>query len=923
MSGFFPALGDAVARFRWLVVAFWIVFVGVCSVGARRVDNELVSGNINVRGSESERGNEVLDVEFDRRPTRAAIAVFTSSKLVTADQEYRDSVSRALDEIKAVEGVDRILSYLNGADRFVSPDKHTTYAVINLAGTEEEAKKLVPQVREALDRAPSELDASYLTGYPASSYDLAEGSHQDLKKVELYTVMLTVPVLLFVFGTIVAAGLPVILAAAAVVAAEAGIFLVAQRMETSIFAKQTASMIGLGLGIDFSLLMVSRYREELARGITPHLATVRTVATAGKSIVFSGLTVMLGLSVMLLYDLTLIRSIALGMLLVAGLAVLGAVTLLPAILCLFGRRVNALSVIPGRKVQLQQASRPGRWHTWSLTVMRYPWLFLLLSVGFLVGLAIPFKQFNSIGTGGAHGVGPDAESRQGFEVLNESFPVGEIAPISVVIRTNRPGGAFEPSIQDGIWNLTKALETDSRVARVDSLANLDPSWTLEQFKAVTPDRLAADPRQRAFASQYVNLDRTRDTLLVSVVPKYEDSNDNTTELLRDLRGTFVPTIRELRGTDDLVTGSGALTLDFRDNLYGQFPSRVGLVLAITYVVLLLFFHSLLLPLKAILMNLLSIVASYGVMVMVFQWGILDKPLNFEHIGHLTMFSPPILFSVLFGLSTDYEVFLLSRVKELYRKSRNNEQSVAEGLERTAGIITAAGLIMVVVFGSFALGNVLVVKELGVGQAVAVLLDATIVRIVLVPASMRLMGNLNWWMPRWLNWIPEISEGAEPEEQARPGYPAGLVSCPSCGARLPVRARFCGNCGRLLQPPGAAATGRPVVTPRPASRPVQIAAGAGETLVTRGFAVERGAGVAPQANLGGQMPASGSGLRRVPIMLRVGNVELRAWLSLRDCHVEKDPSTPDVPVVNIEGVDVRPLPGQDPPEIQVRNARIRL
>lgn len=935
--GFFAVLGDFVARFRWLVLAVWIVFVGVSVLGARHVKGELVSGGISAPGSDSNRGDAILAEEFDRRPTRTAAAIFTSQRFVITDQQYRDAVEKALGQVQGVEGVGRVLSfYSTGLQRLVSEDKHTTYAVINLTGNEEEAKAAIPKIREELRRDLSpDIDEAYVIGFPAVSYDISDGSAEDLHHAELYSLPLTIFLLLVVFGTVVAAGLPVMLGAAAVVTALGALYLVAQRMETSIFAMNTASMIGLGLGIDFSLLMVSRYREELARGRTPHRATVRTVETAGKSIVFSGLTVMLGLSVMLLYELTLVRSIALGMLLVAGLAVLGAVTLLPALMCMFGRQVNAFNLIPGRQPGAAPRVGSGRWHAWSLLVMRYPWVFLVLSVGLLLAMSWPAREMNAIGAGGPQGVGKEAESRKGFELLSHAFPVGEVAPISILVRTDKQDGVFDPTYREGVWKLTQDLAADPRVARVESIANLNPSLTLEQFKAITPEQLVgADPRQRALIAQYVNIDRARDTYHISVISKYPEAASETTDLVKDIRATIAPTIRELRGTEVLVTGQSALTLDYRDELFSQFPKLVGLVLLVTYFVLLLFFHSLILPLKAILMNLIGITASYGFLVMVFEWGILDDVLNFEHLGRLTMFPPVILFSILFGLSTDYEVFLLSRVKEIYERGKRkldqelggrtshpeynhrldqlNEHSVAEGLERTAGIITAAGLIMIVVFGAFSMGQVLVIKELGVGLSMAVLLDSTIIRVILVPVSMKLMGHLNWWMPKALDWIPHIREGGDEDEEELEGRPATGQAryCGQCGAVLPARARFCGRCGRVLSPP------RAVAYPQPAM------VGAGETMMTSGLAVQGGQLARDGGARAAVMPPDAMGLRRIPIILRLGRTQLDAWLNLRDCQVEKDPALPNVPIVTVEGIDVRPIPGQDPPEIQVRNARIR-
>jgi RND superfamily putative drug exporter len=925
-------LGDAVARYRWLVLAIWIVFVGVSVLGARQVKGELISGGINVPDSESNRGEKVLADEFNRRPTKTAAAIFHSKDLPVDDPKFKAAVEQALQNVQDIEGVRSIRSYYNtGLTRLKSETENTTYAVIELGPkegepeetdateAEENAKKRIPEIRDAIKKdLPPEVQEAYVMGFPAVSYDISAGSAEDLHHAELSSLPLTLFLLLFVFGTIVAAGLPAILGAAAVVTALGGLYLIAQRMETSIFAMNTASMIGLGLGIDFSLLMVSRFREELARGKDAHRATVRTVETAGKSIVFSGLTVMLGLSVMLLYDLVLVRSIALGMLLVAGLAVLGAVTLLPALMCLFGRGVNAGNLIPGRKPGARQQPGTGRWHAWSLLVMRYPWLFLILALGLLLAMSYPAKDMNAIGAGGPQGVGKEAESRKGFELLEKAFPIGEVAPISIIVQTNKKDGIDDPVFREGVYKLTEKIkgETD-RVARVESASHLQDGMTLDQWKQVPIDALLGPNQVRKpLVIQYMNLDRARDTFHIAVISSKSEIAPETTGMVTDIRETFVPDIRELRDATVLVTGQTALTLDYRDELFGQFPKLVGLVLLVTYFVLLLFFHSLILPLKAILMNLIGITASYGFLVMVFEWGILDFLPGFEHTGRLTMFPPVILFSILFGLSTDYEVFLLSRVKEIYERGKHkldmmyggshndpayihkldelNEHSVAEGLEKTAGIINAAGLIMIVVFGAFSMGQVLVVKELGVGLSMAVLLDSTIIRVILVPVSMKLMGHLNWWMPKFLDWIPVIEEGGDEEDEA-PVSNRPPRFCGQCGATLPEGARFCGRCGRVL----------PQV-PAPA------------------YAHAGGGGLAPMPSFnGGQQPHLAPGaMQRIPIVLRVGRAEQRAWLNLRDCHVEKDPSLPNVPVVSVEGLDVRPVPGQQPPEIQIKNARIR-
>jgi RND superfamily putative drug exporter len=907
LDGLFPRLGSGVARFRWLVIGLWVAAFVAAIPGVKNVTGALRSGGFEVADSDSGRGARILEQEFGRRTVTTGVLVFTSDDSTVDTPKFRDAVDGSIERVSRLGDVKSIASFFSiGNPRLVSSDRKTTYAIVNFVPDEEQAKKLTPDVRAQLADQPDGVHA-YLMGFPALSYDLAQGSEHDLKKAELYSLPLTLLLLLAVFGTILAAGLPLILGVTAIAVSLAGIYLFAQKVETSIFVMNTASMIGLGLGIDFSLLMVSRFREELDKGISAYQATVNTVATSGRSIVFSGLTVMAGLSVLCLYDLVLIRSIAVGMLLVAGVAMLGAITLLPALLALFGRQLNAFRIIPGGGPAGRRGAE-GRWHRWSLVVMRRPWVFLIAAVALLLALAWPARELYPIGSGGARGMPEELETRQAFDVLLGAFGPGEATPVQVLVKAPRADGAWDPTTLEGVYQLVKQVEADQRVQRVESLVSLTPPGTSEaEFKGLSRQQLLGSPQAGPFVPAFVNVGGAADTQTIAIYSRQDELNQDTIDLVKDLRATTIPSIPALRGDETSTTGQTALILDYRDKLFSQFPMLVGLVLLVTYVILLLFFHSLILPLKAILMNVVSILASYGVLVLVFQHGWGERVLGFEHLGHLSMFSPVILFSILFGLSTDYEVFLLSRVKELYAHSGDNERSVAMGLERTAGIITAAGLIMIVVFGSFALGSTLVVKELGVGLAVAVLLDSTIIRVMMVPASMKLMGAVNWWMPKLLDWIPQIKEGAE-EPQAAPAYAyagAGAAaraqhdafrSCPSCQARLRPSARFCGRCGAHLD----------------------AASGPGQTIADWGIGRETEAFRSPEV----RPPVGGSGARRVPVMLSNGRLQQRAWLVLRDCEVDDDPRRGQIPELEISGLELAPL-SDSQPEIQIRNARIRL
>jgi RND superfamily putative drug exporter len=360
-----------------------------------------------------------------------------------------------------------------------------------------------------------------------------------------------------------------------------------------------------------------------------------------------------------------------------------------------------------------------------------------------------------------------SESRYAFELLQRQFGAGEGSPIFVVIQAPRVDGLWQPQILEGVYQLHTYLERDPRVAHVQSLASLIPNPSADWIRSLSKATIETSYDRKRIAERLTNINGTNTTTAVLVFARAGETNREATGLMLDLRAHAKEWAPGLVNTRVLVGGSPAQHYDFDKVVYDQFPLLLALSLLVTFVILMLVFHTPVLPIKAILLNIVSLVASYGILVLVFQFGIGDRLLGFESIGAVLSYTPVLLFSILFGLSTDYEVFLLTRVREYVRQGFSNEDAVALGLERTAGIITAAGLIMIIVFGSFALTQVLVIKELGFGLAVAVLLDTTLVRIILVPATMKLMGSWNWWMPHWLDrLVPEIDEG-EPT-QSQPG-----------------------------------------------------------------------------------------------------------------------------------------------------------
>jgi putative drug exporter of the RND superfamily len=439
-----------------------------------------------------------------------------------------------------------------------------------------------------------------------------------------------------------------------------------------------------------------------------------------------------------------------GAMIAVSIAGVAALTLLPALLGLVGHRVNSLRVrAPWRRARAERPEGAGLWHRWAMLVMARPWIFLFASVAILAVLAFPARNLR-LGSSGPSILPPDSPPRVASEVVAEAFGEGQVAPVLVLVE--HEGNVMEEGFAD-VYALAGALAADPEVVRVDSIATLAPDLPAEQAQAI-----AASPEARPFIETMVG-NEGRATLLRAVTERGPQSEevDGFVHRLRDALPSLLPA-----GVEGFVGGDAGLNVDINEEVTGKLIPVVGMVLLLSFLLLMLFFRSLLLPLKAILMNGASVLATYGVVVFIFQYGNFEGLLGFESAGHLEAFMPLFLFTILFGLSMDYEVFLLARIREEYLRTRDNTEAVGWGLEHTAKIITSAAAIMVTVFGGFALANLLPIKAMGFGLAAAVFLDATLVRIVLVPAAMRLMGDWNWWLPGWLDRIlPNVSlEGAE-------------------------------------------------------------------------------------------------------------------------------------------------------------------
>jgi RND superfamily putative drug exporter len=521
------------------------------------------------------------------------------------------------------------------------------------------------------------------------------------------------------------------------------VYLLAQVTDMSVFVLNIASFLGVGMAVDYSLLMVSRFREELAGRDTQDAVAV-TCATAGKAIVFSAGTSVIGLSGLLFFEFMMLRSLGVGGIIVILFSMLMALSLVPALLAVLGQRIDALPVIPRRLGAGRFWFRLSRW------VMRHPVAVIVPVSTALLLLGAPFLGVK-LGSPWASILPEDAESRRGWEVVAEEFGPGELTPI-VVVSTSETGVLSEENLQ-AAYDFAERLLRDPRVDRVDSIVTVDPSITLDQYRRMYSSDTPRQPEDRKAALALAELTSdSRDTSMMRVFSRHHPVSDETKSLVDDIRAA--PPGGDLQSS---LTGVTPDLMDTVDRMYSDFPKVIIFVTITTYVALFWLFRSVVLPLKAVIMNAMSILASFGALVFVFQQGHFQSLLGFTSEGFVEASVPILLFSLLFGLSMDYEVFLLSRIKEDYEATGDTIGSIATGMERSGKVITSAALILILVASGFATGDILIVKALGFGIALAIFIDATIVRALLAPALMRLMSDLNWWAPSFLKPAEEADQ----------------------------------------------------------------------------------------------------------------------------------------------------------------------
>ncbi len=714
-------------RRRWVLGAWIVVLVLALPLASKQTEN-LTGGGFDVPGSESKAVSDSLQEDFGSKAD--SISVLLRAEPDASPAARAAAVDRVRRSVAEVDGISLPPPFARRGELALRRNGEALLPLRSELSADRQTDAAVT-LREDLDPGSAEAGVTiYLAGQPTVWAGMQELSKEDLAKAEAAGFPIVALILLIVFGSLAAAALPLALGFVSVIVTGALIYFISMGMTTSVFVTNMASMIGIGVAIDYSLFILARYREERRAGRSQDDARAEALSTSGLAVAFSGLAVIVSLAGLWMVDNQALRSMALGAMTVVAVSILTATTLLPVLIAMLGDRV-----MPGGFVakvlgifRRRRGERPDReafWVRWTKRVMARPWTAVIAVSAVLLTLAMPLLSVET-GTDALAQFPKDSDVRVGNELAAKESG-GAADRVQIVASF---GGEIGQSGRAAVAGFERTLAAEPGVS------------------SVAPPIFAGD------------------SVLIQATSSTPSESEATRALIDRLRDSVVPASALGAAATVDVGGETARSHDVRKQISGSMWMIVAFVLALSFLVLMVMLRSLLLPLKAVLMNLLSIGAALGVLVAIFQWGWLDSVLGFESLGALDTINVPLIFAIVFGLSMDYEVFLMSRIREHYLEHGDNERAVAEGLSTSARTISSAALIMTSVFAVFVLTGVPSIKELGLGCAVAIALDATLVRLILVPAAMKLFGDWNWWMPSWLDRaLPDLSfesGGSEPE-----------------------------------------------------------------------------------------------------------------------------------------------------------------
>ena len=746
--------GSFFYRARWIMLGVSLVIVAGMAIYGFGLFNFLKSGGFTDPSSESSKAQVLLDTKLGGAAPDV-IVLMSSETLKATDADFESAAQALLARLQARPEVRSVSSYYSTQSaQLLSRDGHETFAVVQLTAQDESAKEQDFKTIQPLITSPT---LHIMTGgNVAVNVAMNKQVGADLERAEMITFPIVALLLLIVFGGLVAASLPLLVGGVAILGAFAILRVVASITDVSIFAVNVVTILALGLAIDYSLFVITRFREELAsNGGDTRAALERTMSTAGRTVLFSGLTVSTSLLGLLLFPQVFLRSMGEGAIAATLVALLASLTLLPTMLALLGSRVNALSMQRllrrGRSARRERGANEvsGFWYRLSETVMRRPIPVVLSVVAILVALGLPFLRI-SFSTPDVKLLPANQDARIVSERLSGDFAQQGNAQLVIVVATQ--GDVLSATNLANLDSYVRSISRIPGVVSAESLVSVAPSLTLADYQQIYAHP-AANPRFAALAGQLANGNLTK--IVVALQPA--DQTADAEHITRQVRAVATPD-----GMTALVDGVTPAEIDLLASLGTNLPHALLVIAIAVFLLLFLMTGSLVMPLKAVLLNILSLSATFGGLVWIFQDGHLSTLLNFQSSGTIDATQPILIFAIAFGLSMDYEVFLLSRIKERFDKLGDNRAAVSSGLQRTGWLITSAALLLAVVVGAFSTSKIIFIQEIGVGLAIAVIIDATLVRMLLVPATMRLLGKWNWWAPAPLQALWRrigLSEGA--------------------------------------------------------------------------------------------------------------------------------------------------------------------
>jgi putative drug exporter of the RND superfamily len=738
-------LGRWSAGHPFAVMLVWLIVLAGAVVSARYFTGHLTGSNNEVRGSDAQRAATLVQARFPRMPRETDLVVLHAPGLTTQDDAFHRRVTAVINRYRGEHAVAGTADPYSAPQRLVSADRHTALVPVDLNGTDLQRQQDAKPLQDLARELSTEDIQVYFTGSSALAAAGVDQGAVDLSRAESIGLPAAAVVLLLAFGSLAAAAIPLLLGVLAVLASFGVLGFVSVFTPFDVFVQTAVSMVSIALGIDYSLFILTRYREELARldGTTRAEragAVGHTMATAGHAVLFSGTTVVVALAGLWLVRSPKVDSMALGMTAAVLVMMLLSVTLLPALLGLLGTGVNRLALPWARTSLARPDPEHSGWARLASAVMRRPLAFAATGTVLLGVLALPVAGLR-YGVDLGAGAVADSPAGRGYTVLSDAFPPGVLTPISVV---SQGTGPLTDEQLNALAGFTTRMRTDTAVADVVSVtAVLDGQLHGHAAVQLVQATVGGNGRLDGLLS------RDRSTTLVTIRPRQAADSRQTADLVRRLR-TDVRNMLAPAGLTTHVGGAPAQIVDISDESTRAMPVVVVAVLAASWLLLLLAFRSFLLPFTAILMNLLTSGAAFGAAVLVFQEGHGARLLDVDRTGFIQVILPLFAFALVFGLSMDYQVFMLSRMREEWEHTADNRRAVQLGITHTARVITAAASIMVVVFASFMFTRILEIKQMGFMLALAVLIDATVVRLLLVPAFMRILGAGNWWLPRTLH-----------------------------------------------------------------------------------------------------------------------------------------------------------------------------